>query len=120
MKVNVHVSPTLNFHDTEGRQYAISFDDEPPQVVNIHGGETSQVTPPHAGANHRDWEKWVAENVIRTTTEQQLDAPGEHVLKFWMVDPGLVLEKIVIDAGGLKPSYLGPPESARWPAGSTD
>jgi hypothetical protein len=53
----------------------------------------------------------VSDNIKVGVSEHRLDGPGTHVLKFWMVDPGVVLEKLVVDTGGLKPSYLGPPES---------
>lgn len=100
VNVKALVSPTLNFQNTAGLRYAISFDDQTPQVVNIHEGE-----------NLQRWEKWVGDNINETTTSHTISESGEHVLKFWMIDPGIVLQKLVVDTGGVKQSYLGPPES---------
>jgi len=50
-----------------------------------------------------------ASRMVRST--HMLSDAGYHTLKIWMVDPAVVLEKIMVDSGGLKPSYLGPPES---------
>jgi hypothetical protein len=41
--------------------------------------------------------------------------PGPHVLKFWPVDPGVVVQRLVVDSGSLKPTLLGPPESPKAP-----
>ncbi|KAA3437695.1 glycosyl hydrolase 115 family protein [Rufibacter hautae] len=105
VNVQVFLSPTLNFHNTQGLRYAISFDDEAPQIINIHTDKSE-----------REWNKNVANNINLTVSKHQLKKPGEHVLKFWIVDAGVVLQKLVIDTGGLKPSYLGPPESANLSA----
>jgi oligosaccharide reducing-end xylanase len=106
VKVNVYLSPTQNFRNTQGLRYAISFDDQTPQIININEKDTvpDWKYPP-------EWSKAVGENIKVTTSEHTLEKPGEHVLKFWMVDPGIVLQKIVVDTGDVKPSYLGPPES---------
>jgi hypothetical protein len=102
--VQAYLSPTLDFTNTTGLRYAVSFDDEAPQLVNLHTG----LNPDNG---NRPWEQAVANNIIIKTSTHTLAKPGEHVLKFWLVDPGVVLQKLVIDRGGVKPSYLGPPES---------
>jgi hypothetical protein len=53
----------------------------------------------------------VANNIIIKTTNHQLTKAGKHIIKYWMVSPAVVLQKIVVDLGGVKPSYLGPPET---------
>jgi Glycosyl hydrolase family 115/Gylcosyl hydrolase family 115 C-terminal domain len=107
VKVEAYFSPTLNFHNSpQGIRYAVSLDDGEPQIINM--------TPnPYFADLNRDqtWNKWVSENINVEISKLEINKPGKHILKFWMVDPGPALQKIVIDAGGVKPSYLGPPES---------
>lgn len=59
------------------------------------------------------WARNTSDNVNRTRTVHHIGRAGVHVLKFWMVDPTVVLQNLVVGTGGLKPSYLGPPESLR-------
>lgn len=53
----------------------------------------------------------VLENVRRFTDELDIPKPGRHILKIWMVDPGVVVDRIVLYTQSPKDSYLGPPES---------
>jgi len=102
VEVEAILAPTLNFVPGRGLRYAVSFDDQPPQVIDALA-QNSQA----------DWETSVKDNVRKLRTVHTLAGSGAHTLKFWMVDPGVVLEKLVVDLGGAQPSYLGPPESYR-------
>ncbi len=92
-------SSTLNFNENKGLRYAVSIDGEPEQVVNINGHYTGELG------------KWQAEHIIDMQTTHHLDTRAKHTLRIRPLDAGLVLQKIMIDFGGLKPSFLGAPES---------
>lgn len=100
LEIRAYLSPTLNFHNTEGLHYAVSIDDEAPQVVNMHADKA-----------HEAWQRAVSDNVNVSISKHRVDKPGAHTLKFWMVDPGVVLQKLVVATHELPSSYLGPPES---------
>jgi len=99
--------PALNSVPGRGVRYAASFDDEPPQVVTLVPQKYT------AQDGNRDWGRTVEDNARHSRTVHTIKSPGYHTLKIWMVDQGVVLEKIVVDLGGVRPSYLGPPESYR-------
>jgi hypothetical protein len=106
-KVDVEstVGPTLNFIPGRPLRYAVSFDEETPQVVTIVPANFN------AQNGNRNWEEAVRNNCRHIKSEHLVSAPGYHTLKIWMVDPAVAMEKIVVNTGGVKPSYLGPPES---------
>ena len=59
--------------------------------------------------DNRQWEEWMRNNSIMVTSRHTIPRPGKHVLRVGRVDPGVVLQKIIIDTGGVRNSYLGPP-----------
>lgn len=106
--VDAYVSPTQDFRREGGLRFAIAIDDAEPQIVNINAGEDVP------DWKYPDWwGKSVGDHIKIRRSDHQVLAAGKHTLKVWMVDSGLVLQKFVVDAGGLKPSYLGPPASRR-------
>jgi hypothetical protein len=52
-----------------------------------------------------------ADNIIIKTANYSIHKTGKHTIKYWMISPAVVLQKMVLDFGGLKPSYLGPQET---------
>jgi hypothetical protein len=100
--VDAFLAPSLNFVPGRGLRYAVSFDDQPPQIIDALERNSFE-----------DWATSVKDNIRVSKSAHALTGTGYHTLKFWMVDPGVVLEKLVVDLGGVKPSYLGPPPSFR-------
>lgn len=92
-------APTLNFNSNRGLRYAVSIDGGEEQVVNINGHYKGELG------------KWQAESIIETSSKFKISTTGRHTIRFRVLDAGIVLQKIMLDMGGLKPSYLGAPQS---------
>lgn len=101
--VYILLSPTLNFNDNKGLRYAVSINRGKEEIVNFNGQYNDQ----------KIWWSWNAWAINETTVQQTISSSptNRHTLRFRPLDPGIVLQKIMIDLGGLKPSYLGAPES---------
>jgi hypothetical protein len=97
--VHVVCSSTLNFNDYNGMRYAISIDGGEEQIVNVNGHYRGELG------------RWQSEHVISTDTKHQVAKKDKHTLRIRPLDQSLVLQKVMIDFGGLKRSYLGAPQS---------
>jgi hypothetical protein len=99
LAVHVLLAPTLNFNAGKGLRFALSFDGGEEKVINFNGHYQGELGP------------WQGFRIIPSVTPFFLPAAGEHTLRIRPLDTGIVFEKILLDFGGLRPSYLGPPES---------
>jgi hypothetical protein len=104
VEVRVAISPTLDFRGQGGLRYAVSIDDEPPQIVNVHPDPSEAA-----------WERSVADAIKVLTTKHRVRRPGARTVKLWLVDPGLVFQRVTVATRPLPESYLGPVESRRAP-----
>ncbi len=97
-KLTLLLSPTLDFNG-RGLRYGVQIGGQPEQIVNFNGKYDDKLQ-----------EKWQAQRIIASTTEHNI-APGPCTIRIRLIDPGVVLQKLTLDTGGLKPSYLAPPQS---------
>jgi hypothetical protein len=91
-RLDIDCLPTKAVTPKQGVSLAISVDGAAPQILTGKGGE-------------------VLANLRRLSTTVKITSQGQHTLTVWMVDPGVVIDKLVLDFGSPKGSYLGPHES---------
>ncbi|KAK8251111.1 hypothetical protein HDK77DRAFT_406413 [Phyllosticta capitalensis] len=103
--VTLYLSPSLNTDPYRPLRYALALDAQEPQTVQFVHDQPD-------GALPVGWTDAVADAVWKSTTTWKM-GPGEHRIRLWALEPGVVVQKIVVDLGGVRESYLGPPESWR-------
>ncbi|MET0356137.1 MAG: glycosyl hydrolase 115 family protein [Cellvibrio sp.] len=95
-------APSWPFAPGRGLRYAIAIDNEPPQTIDIVSDMSNEA-----------WEESVRSEMRKAVSKHNIASAGEHTLRIYAIDPGVTLERIQINTGGLLPSYLGPEESPR-------
>ncbi|KAF1694214.1 glycosyl hydrolase [Pseudoxanthomonas jiangsuensis] len=106
VEVRVVVSPTLDIGHRGGLRYGLSIGDEAPQQVNV------RLDPTPGDRDFRAWEAAVIDNVHVASSRHRVRA-GANTLKLWLVDPGLVFQRIEVVRRPLPATTLGPEESVR-------
>ncbi|MEK5438529.1 MULTISPECIES: glycosyl hydrolase 115 family protein [Paenibacillus] len=103
--LTAYIAPTNNLSQFSGLKYAVGFDAQTPVI-------TDALPTDFAGGNHDNepWCRAVIDNIHTVTTSHAL-TKGIHTLRFYGLDAGLVLQKLVLSAAELPYSYLGPEES---------
>ena len=99
--IRFYLSPTLNIWHTEGLKFAYAIDAQAPVIVNINKGFESVNL----------WRKEVAASIRKIADKVSIKNAGLHTLTIWAISPGVVIQKMELDFGKEKQSFLGAPIS---------
>ncbi|MFC5682712.1 glycosyl hydrolase 115 family protein [Flavobacterium sp. MAHUQ-51] len=98
--VKVQAIPTHAFYQGRGVRCAVAIDDAEPVVLDFQTFGRSE-----------EWLQNALKNATVKSASQIINKAGKHKLRVWMVDPGVMIDRILIDLGGWKDSYAFPPET---------
>lgn len=110
LNVTLILSPSLNINPKKPLAYIAQVDDKPEQRRQY----VIDQPQPNFPVN---WGITVAQNAWYNTTNFGEVKPGKHTLKIWLVEANVILQKVVLDLGGVVYSHNGPPESYRVQSG---
>ena len=107
VKVHVVVKSTLDYLNKGGLTYTVAIDGREPQRVNFN----SRLNEDKDNI-YTIFYPTVARRIVESVVTMPIDASvATHQLTFHPDDPAIVLEKIVVDAGGYQPQFLFGQES---------
>jgi len=104
--LTVYLSPSDNANPNSPNRYSFSLDGASVTTVQPVPLTDGSTDPP-------GWGEGVTQNAYVKTSSLGKRGAGWHTLKIWLLEPTMVLTKVVVDVGGLKTSLMGPPESVR-------
>lgn len=96
---------TLDFDPSQAMEYDILIDGHLQTHRLLEAPEIAGELPDHWAGAVQDC-VWIKKHKIESGF-----GPGEHTIQLRLKHSNLLLEKLVVDLGGLKESYLGPPPS---------
>mgnify|MGYP000023602104 FL=1 len=130
MTVCLGILPTQDVYPERGLRMAVGIDNDTPKIIDARKGfwdefqeytpqnlEKTKILKPLPSRNKsikligtgRTRRNEVFDNLRWIDVEMDVKAPGMHTLKVFMVDPEIVLERIVVNPDNNYPSYFGIP-----------
>ncbi|WP_317042541.1 hypothetical protein [Bacteroides ilei] len=131
LSVCIGILPVQDVYPERGLRIAVGLDDKEPQVIDARQGfhdefreytranlakspnlkplpgQDTSIRLLGKGQPRRDE---VFDNQRWLTVKLDVEKAGMHTLKIFMVDPEIVLERIVVNPDNRYPSYFGAPE----------